>query len=86
MIETTSTEANSLPFVCARHPEIVLQAVLRGGAGYCLQCRAFIQSANHPMPTLPPRPPAVAKPKRKRTAKATAKKTRQRKASATAKV
>lgn len=84
MIETTNTEANSLPFVCSRHPEIVLQAVLRGGAGYCLQCRMFIQSANHPMPTLPPRPPA--KPKRKRAAKTTAKKTRQRKASATAKV
>lgn len=34
MIETTSTEANSLPFVCSRHPEIVLQAVLRVGVAH----------------------------------------------------
>lgn len=59
---------NSLPYICPRHTDTRLQSVLSGGAGYCPRCMYFVQSANHPMPTMPPRIEAKPKPKRKRKA------------------
>ena len=42
-----------LPYVCGKH-NAPLSTTLKGGAGWCSQCHAFVQSANHPMPTLAP--------------------------------
>src|SRR5262245_37214305 len=54
---------------CPKHPEIRLQHVLRGGAGYCATCRLYVQAEDVPMPAAPKRTRAKAKKKRKGTAK-----------------
>jgi hypothetical protein len=48
------TEVAALPHVCPRHQDEALTLVLRGGAGWCARCYCYVQSANHPMPVLPP--------------------------------
>ncbi|NOT58887.1 MAG: hypothetical protein HOP19_01545 [Acidobacteria bacterium] len=45
--------AEQLPYICGRH-SAPLSAVMAGGAGWCASCHAFVQSANHPMPTISP--------------------------------
>ncbi len=40
------------PYLCGKH-DAPLSAVMAGGAGWCGQCHAFVQSANHAQPTIP---------------------------------
>ena len=71
--------ATPVDYRCPKHPNVNLWNVLKGGAGYCSKCFLYVQAAGVPMPTLPPRPPAVAKPKRKRSTKKVTAKKRMRK-------
>jgi hypothetical protein len=48
------TEVAELPHICPTHQDEALTLVLRGGAGWCGHCYRYVQSANHPEPTLPP--------------------------------
>ncbi|MBI3423021.1 MAG: hypothetical protein HY011_08780 [Acidobacteria bacterium] len=50
MNETPDTMAEHL---CPTHL-IRLTHLLAGGAGHCSKCGLFVQSLNHPMPTLSP--------------------------------
>lgn len=59
-------------FECGKHGERLLN-VLKGGAGWCLRCRLYVQSANHPMPKLSPevqakRDAALTSKRKKKTA------------------
>jgi hypothetical protein len=59
-------------YECPKHPGEQLSRVLKGGAGYCARCRAYVQSANHPMPELSPEiaaKRAASKPKTRAKAK-----------------
>lgn len=38
---------------CPRH-DLVLRFVLKGGAGWCSDCKAYVQAAGVPMPALDP--------------------------------
>lgn len=63
-------------YVCQKHGE-TLANVLKGGAGWCRKCNLFVQSANHPMPTLPPEMIAkreAARDEEKKTKKASSRK------------
>lgn len=70
---------------CGKHTDQRLTNRLKGNVGHCARCGLFVRALGAPEIVLD-RPPAEAKPKRKRAVKTPAKKTRQRKASATAKV
>jgi hypothetical protein len=53
-IDQMTPATTELPHICPTHPDQQLTLVLRGGAGFCARCDRYVQSANHPQPTLDP--------------------------------
>ena len=74
MNEQAIIAAYTLPYVCGKHPDVELILRLKGGAGWCSQCRCYVQSANHQMPErVIARPSAKVAAKAKRARKVKAK-------------
>lgn len=53
MTTDATTATAQLEHLCPTHLT-KLTHVLRGGAGHCSKCGLFVQSINHPLPTLSP--------------------------------
>ncbi len=49
--KAATASARAAEYRCPVHL-IRLTYVLAGGAGHCVRCGLFVQSANHPLPTL----------------------------------
>lgn len=44
------SERAAMDYRCPKHPDVRLQFVLKGGAGYCSRCVLYVQAAGVPEP------------------------------------